>query len=141
MNSHSPPRTLLFFQHPQGSPASQAPQRLMGKKGHALASPWGWADAWEKDGEHKAEEAGGSLDFGASTSISLVTWTKPLPPSKSLRQLELLVVSDGTPCPTSRSIKGIISDSLRHTGVHQLHSQLDPGLKRNFCPQKSVLTR
>lgn len=42
---------------------------------------------------------------------------------------ELLVVSDGTPCPTSRSIKGIISDSLRHAGVHQLHSQLDPGLQ------------
>ena len=101
----------------------------MGKKGHALASPWGWAGAWEKDGEHKAGEAGGSLDFGPSTSISLVTWTKPLPPSKCLRHLELLVVSDGIPCPTSRSTKGIISDSLRHTGVHQLHSQLDSGLK------------
>ena len=88
INAHSSPRTLLF-QQPQGSPASQAPWRLMGKS-HALASsPWGWAGMWEKDGEHKAGEAGGSLDFGPSISISLVTWTKPLPPSKCLWQWAL----------------------------------------------------
>lgn len=76
--------------------------------------------------------------FGPSTSISLVTWDKTTstPLSACDNWSSLVVEDDGIPCPTSRSIKGIISDSLRHTGVHQLHSQLDPGLKAKFLPTK-----
>lgn len=84
INSHSPPRTLLFFNTLRDLQLARHPKDGWGRRVMLWHLPGVGQMRGRRMESIKQGKQEGLWILAPAPSISLVTWTKPLPPAKSL---------------------------------------------------------